>query len=185
MYTPDTNGTEESVHISEVSLFQGLNCLLFFGRKKVSLLERWLNRGSTVMAAYSVDQASLWYVMHSHGNVHHVLDHLLHRSLVLLKKEKTPVGNWYSDKEWEKESSVNVWMSLLLTVRKLFKSPCSMYSSTIHGDGTSSMEKDHRETHSHSHTHTHKTTIECSLIKTFSLKNTLRVCWFFLLVLVW
>ena len=39
---PDTNGTEESVHISEVSLFQGLNCMqeLFLGKEKVSLLER-------------------------------------------------------------------------------------------------------------------------------------------------
>ena len=38
----DTNGTEESVHISEVSLFQGLNCMqeLFLGEEKVSLLER-------------------------------------------------------------------------------------------------------------------------------------------------
>ena len=39
---PDTNGTEESVDISEVSLFQELNCMqkLFFGKEKVSLLVR-------------------------------------------------------------------------------------------------------------------------------------------------
>ena len=39
---PDTNGTEESVLISEVSLFQGLNCMqeLFLGKEKMSLLER-------------------------------------------------------------------------------------------------------------------------------------------------
>ena len=38
---PDTNGTEESVHISEVSLFQGLLMQeLFLGKEKVSLLER-------------------------------------------------------------------------------------------------------------------------------------------------
>ena len=38
----DTNGTEESVHISEVSLFQGSHCMqeLFLGKEKVSLLER-------------------------------------------------------------------------------------------------------------------------------------------------
>ena len=36
----DTNGTEESVHISEVSLFQGLKQELFLGKEKVSLLER-------------------------------------------------------------------------------------------------------------------------------------------------
>ena len=37
-----TNGTEESVHISEVSSFQGLNCMqeLFLGKEKVSLLEK-------------------------------------------------------------------------------------------------------------------------------------------------
>ena len=39
---PDTSGTEESVHISELSSFQGLNCMqeIFLGGKKVSLLER-------------------------------------------------------------------------------------------------------------------------------------------------
>ena len=39
---PDTNGTEESVNISEVSLFQRLNCMqeLFFGKEKMSLLVR-------------------------------------------------------------------------------------------------------------------------------------------------
>ena len=33
---PDTNGTEESVHIREVSLFQGLNCMqkLLFGKER-------------------------------------------------------------------------------------------------------------------------------------------------------
>ena len=36
---------EESVHISEVSLFQGLNCMqeLLLGKEKVSLLERCLH----------------------------------------------------------------------------------------------------------------------------------------------
>ena len=39
---PDTSVTEESVHISEVSSFQGLNCMqeLFLVKEKVSLLER-------------------------------------------------------------------------------------------------------------------------------------------------
>ena len=42
LYNPDTNGTEESVHISEVSLFRGLNCMqgLFSGKEKVSSLEK-------------------------------------------------------------------------------------------------------------------------------------------------
>ena len=36
------DGTEESVHISEVSLFRGLNCMqeLFSGKEKVSSLEK-------------------------------------------------------------------------------------------------------------------------------------------------
>ena len=39
---PDTSGTEKSVHISEVYVLQGLYCMqeLFFGKEKVSLLER-------------------------------------------------------------------------------------------------------------------------------------------------
>ena len=38
-------GTEESVHISELSLFQELNCMqeLFLGKEKVSLLGRCLH----------------------------------------------------------------------------------------------------------------------------------------------
>ena len=80
--------------------------------------------------------------MHSHGNVHHVLDQLLHRSLVLLKNKNSSGTDTPT-----KNEKVDVWMSLLLTVRKLFTSPCSMYSSTIHGDGTSGMEKDYRETY--------------------------------------
>ena len=36
---PDTNRTEQSVHVGEVASFQGLNCTpkLFFGKEEVSL----------------------------------------------------------------------------------------------------------------------------------------------------
>ena len=44
---PDSNETEEIVHISEVSLFQGLNFMqeLFLEKQKVSLLERCSHSG--------------------------------------------------------------------------------------------------------------------------------------------
>ena len=49
-------GTEESVHISELSLFQELNCMqeLFLGKEKVSLLGRCLHfRGVHGQSAYA------------------------------------------------------------------------------------------------------------------------------------
>ena len=49
---PDTNGTEKIVHISEMSLFQGLNFMqeLFLGEGKGALIrEVSLERGPTVV----------------------------------------------------------------------------------------------------------------------------------------
>ena len=51
---PDTSGTEISVHISEVYVLQGLNCMqeLFFGKEKVSLLERCPHFGGVLREVF-------------------------------------------------------------------------------------------------------------------------------------
>ena len=56
---PDTNRTEGSVHIREMSLFQGLNCMqvLFLGKEKASSLEihcRSILRCFTIIIVFTV-----------------------------------------------------------------------------------------------------------------------------------
>jgi hypothetical protein len=57
---PDTNGTEESVHITEVSLFQGLNRMQeqFLG-EKVSLLEVSSFQGLNIMQELDLEEKKM------------------------------------------------------------------------------------------------------------------------------
>ena len=82
----DANCTVESVHISEVSSFQGLNCMqqLFLGKERVSLLERCPYFRGVLREGFIKPVSIPFHLRYIPSLVRHV-DHLLRAVMMQLK----------------------------------------------------------------------------------------------------